>query len=382
MTPAGVATDPRLRSYILLAAALVIAVASGQVFHGMHDPEPILAGPGVTDQRMLSDFAPDLAGTAADTPVFILEGAEPGGTMLLLGGVHPQEISGLMAAVLVIENAQVEAGRLVVVPQSNRSGFTHTDPLEAFAHVFTIPTAHGERWFRNGMRLTNPIHQWPDPDLYVHRQSGEQLVGWEARNLNRSFPGFGNGNYTERLGAAIMGMALQLNADLVYDMHEAYPEYPVINMLVVHERAFETATIAQWGLQARGIQMDVQASPRNLRGLSHREFGDHTHAEAILSESANPAMGRFRGALSADLVVEGRDPNYERAHDLQRLFVPFGPDGQPLSLRTARNLATVQELLTAFNELNPDRAILVTDVPEYEDVIDRGLGPFLLPPPR
>ena len=214
--------------------------------------------------------------------------------MLLLGGTHPQEISGLMAAVLMVENATVTRGRVIVIPQSNRSGFTHTDPLEAFAHSFTLDTPGGERWFRVGMRLTNPVHQWPDPDLYVHPQSAERLVGWEERNLNRNFPGDAGGRYTARLGAAIVDLARQFDAGLVYDMHEAYPEYPVINMMVVHERAFEIASLAQWGLQARGIPMDVQPSPRNLRGLSHREFGDHTEAHAILSETANPAYFFFQ----------------------------------------------------------------------------------------
>src|SRR3546814_10913089 len=109
--------------------------------------------------------------------------------MLLLGWNHPQDISGLMAAVLVIENATVERGRLIVIPQSNRSGFTHTDPLEAFAHTFTIETPHGPRWVRAGMRLRNPIHQWPVPDLFIHPHSAELLVGWAARHLNRNSPG-------------------------------------------------------------------------------------------------------------------------------------------------------------------------------------------------
>lgn len=382
MNTPGFLAEPRARAFAFLGFAAAIALAAGVVFQRMHTPEPIVAGPGVTGQRMLGEFAPEIAGTPADTPVFILEGEEPGGTMLLLGGTHPQEISGLMGAVLVVENATVTRGRVIVIPQANRSGFTHTDPLEAFAHRFTLETPHGPRWFRVGMRLTNPVHQWPDPDLYVHLQSAERLVGWEERNLNRNFPGNPNGRYTARLAAAIVDLANAFEADIVYDMHEAYPEYPVINMLVVHERAFEIATLAQWGLQARGIAIDMQASPRNLRGLSHREFGDHTEAHAILSETANPAMGRFRGALSDTLVVGGRDSNYERAARLGRLFVPFTPEGHPLAQRTARNLATLEELLLAYNELHPDRAIEIENVPAYEALLDQGIGPFLKPPPE
>ena len=109
--------------------ALVVAFFAGRIFHAMQEAEPIVAGPGVTAQRMLSATEPSLAGGPGDTPVFELAGA-PGGTMLLLGGTHPQEIGGAMAAILMVENARVKRGRLIVVPQANRSGFTHTDPMD------------------------------------------------------------------------------------------------------------------------------------------------------------------------------------------------------------------------------------------------------------
>jgi hypothetical protein len=369
----------RPRAWILVAATLLVTAAAGRIFLSMHEAEPIVAGPGVSQQKMLGDYVPSIAGSPADTPVFILEGAEPGGSVLLLGGTHPQEISGVMAAVLMVENAKPRRGRLIILPQANRSGFTHTDPLEGFPHRYEIDTPHGRRWFRLGMRLSNPVHQWPDPDLHFHPQSGERMVGWESRNLNRNFPGVTAGRYTARVNAAIVDLARQEGVDLVLDMHEAYPEYPIINMLVAHERAFEIATLAMIGLQTRGIAMDLMASPPALRGLSHREFGDHTEAFAILSETANPAMGRFRGRTDEALVVEGKDPNYVRAAGLGRLFVPFDDKGHPLRERTARQIATIEELLVSYNEANVDRPVEVTGVPPYDEVIANGIGQYLLP---
>ena len=375
------AVGHRIRAIFFLVCAVAVAGPAAIAFRAMHEREPIVAGPGVTALGMLSDYASTLVGTAADTPVFVLQGEEPGGTMLLLGGTHSQEVSGMMAAVLLIENARVEQGRLIIVPQANASGFTHTEPLEGFPHTFTIPTPEGDRWFRNGMRLTNPVHQWPDPDLYVHAQTGERMVGWETRNLNRTFPGDADGRFTARLADGLVDLAGTQDVDLVLDMHEAYPEYPIINMMVAHERAFEIATLAMFGLQMRGISMDLMASPPGLRGLSHREFGDHTRAYAILSETANPAMGRFRGRTDETLVVEGQDENYVRAAELDRLFVPFTTEGHPLRERTGRQLATVEELLVAYNDANPDRPIRISGVPSYEKLIDMGIGPFLSPPP-
>ena len=156
----------------------------------------------------------------------------------------------MLAAVLMVENARVTQGRVIVVPQSNRSGFTHTDPMEAYLHRFEIATPAGPRWFRVGMRLTNP------------------------------------------------------------------------------------------------------------------------------------AMGRFRGRTGEELLVEGRDPNCVRAATLKRLFVSFNENGWPLKLRVARHLAAIEEVIGAYNELNPQTPIVVENIPAYSDVIARGLGAYLRPPPR
>jgi hypothetical protein len=367
----------RLCAIAFSIGALVVTLSAASIFRAMQVPEPIVAGPGVTAQRMLSATEPSLAGGPGDTPVFELAGA-PGGTMLILGGTHPQEIGGVMAAVLMVENARVKRGRLIVVPQANRSGFTHTDPMEAYLHRYEIATPAGPRWFRVGMRLTNPAHQWPDPDVFVHQPSLERMVGHETRNLNRNHPGLASGWLTARVSHALTAIAKE--ASLALDLHEAQPEYPVINTMVAHENAFETAATAVGTLQARRIPIGLSASPKNLHGLSHREFGDHAKAQAILTESANPAMGRFRGRTSQDLVIEGRDPNYVRAAALKRLFVGFDERGWPLRLRVARNLASIKEIIDAYNDLNPNSPIEVENIPDYNDVIARGLGAFLQPP--
>ena len=76
--------------------------------------------------------------------------------MLVLGGTHPNEPSGLVAAVLLIENAQPEAGTLYVIPRTNNSAFTCTDPQEGAPMRFTIDTPNGERWFRFGSHQPHP----------------------------------------------------------------------------------------------------------------------------------------------------------------------------------------------------------------------------------
>jgi len=375
--------DALLRDRLALAltvGAIAVAVSAGSIFHAMREPEPIIAGPGVTKSRMLSEFEPSLAGGSGDTPVFELGSTKKGATLTVLGGTHPQEIAGMLAAVLIVENVTVTQGRLIVVPQSNRSGFNHTDPMEAYLHSFEVPTPAGSRWFRVGMRLTDPVDQWPDPDIFVHQPSGEGMVGHETRNLNRNHPGRSGNWLTARVSRGLTELA-KMSA-LVFDLHEAQPEYPVINMMVVHESAFETAAIAQSSIEARRVKMGLSASPKNLHGLSHREFGDHAKAQSLLAETANPAMGRFRGRTSEDLVVGGKDANYVRAASMRRTFVSFDDAGWPLHVRVARHLIAIEEVINAYNDVNPGDEIVVENFPDYKDVVAKGLGAFLKPPPK
>ena len=367
-----------LQAGVIGAVALAVTIGSGWIFMSMHEIEPIIAGPGVTRELMLSSVESKLAGTNGDTRIFELEGDTEGGTFLLLGGTHAQEISGVMASIIIIENASVSQGKLIVVPQANQSGFGYTDAMEAHLHSFELQTSGGTRWFRSGMRLTNPADQWPDPDVFVHLPSGERMVGHESRNLNRNHPGLNTGTLTGKVSSAITSLVRR--SDIVLDLHEAQPEYPVNNMIITHQRAIETAAIAQMMLEMVGVSIGLNQSPVNLHGLSHREFGDFTDAEAVLAETPNPAMGRFRGRSGIELLVGGKDDNYVRAAELGRLFVPFDESGWPLKVRVARHLATFQELVSAFNETHPDSQILVHGLPSYDEIVTEGLGAFLNPP--
>ena len=91
------------------------------------------------------------------------------------------------------------------------------------------------------------------------------------------------------------------------DLHEAQPEYPVINTMVAHENAFETAATAVGTLQARRIPIGLSASPKNLHGLSHREFGDHAKAQAILDyRKANGPFKTPEDIMKVSGIKEGR----------------------------------------------------------------------------
>lgn len=370
----------RWRAGALLVLVAVVTVVSSSVFGFMHKDEPIVSGPGVTDIKMLSDYHPGLKGTAADTEVYIMEGDKEGDTFLLLGGVHPNEPAGFVTAVVVIEKAIVEEGRVIVIPRSNRSAFTHSEPEEAYPQKFRIDLPDGsERYFRFGSRDTNPLHQWPDPDIFVHYPSGQLLSGQETRNLNRSFPGKKDGNLTQQVAYAITTLIKEEKATVTLDLHEASPEYPVINTMVAHEDAVELGSAMRFLLDGN-FDIGMEISPDRLRGLSHRELGDYTETLAILAETANPAQGRLRGRTNEDLVLTGYDKSNHRAAEMGRLFVEFTEDGHPIEQRVARHLRTVEALTEAYTMFgHGEKQISFAEFPDFREVEEKGLGYFLTP---
>lgn len=360
-----------------LALVVMVLIAVIPQFTVMHEPEPIKQGPGVTSVKKLSDYFEGLKGTHGDTEVFVLDSGRPGGSVLIVGGTHPNEPSGYISALLIVEKVKPVQGRVIVIPRANASGFTHNDYAEGSPQRFRIQTPDGERWFRYGSRATNSVHQWPDPDIYVHAASGQRLSGSETRNLNRAYPGRPDGTLTEKIAFGIVQVIKQEKVNLSIDLHEASPEYPVINAMVAHERAMDAAAVAVIDLQMEKIKIGLEPSPKTLRGLSHREWGDSTDTMAVLMETANPAQGRLRGVTNEDLVVTGKDKMYEHAAKLGRLFVPFDAGGQPLSLRVARHVTAIHVLIRDAFEKNPKQAVILTGVPSYNDLVKKGVGSFL-----
>ena len=114
----------------LCAVVAAICFITAQSFMTMWKPDKLVPAAGFK-QHMLSEWQPELKGTHADTPVFIQDGKEPGGTVYVEGGIHANEPAGFMAAIVLLENAKVEKGRLIVVPFVSNSARTHNSPQDA-----------------------------------------------------------------------------------------------------------------------------------------------------------------------------------------------------------------------------------------------------------
>ncbi|MDY4032815.1 MAG: succinylglutamate desuccinylase/aspartoacylase family protein [Pyramidobacter sp.] len=363
-------------SFLCIVAAVVCCVTA-QSFMAMWKTEALVPAPGFQFHR-LSEWEPTLLNSPGDTPVFIQEGKEAGGTLFVMGGTHANEPAGYMAAVVYLERAHVEKGRVIVMPFSNMSARTHNSPQDAAPQYIHFKLDNGTtRVFKFGSRSTNSIHQWPNPSIYIHYPSGQELDGTSRSNQNRAFPGTLDEGLTQRVAYAVTELLKKEKVDVAFDLHEAAPEYPVVNAMVAHERSMELAAEAAMDLEMQGIPMRLEPSPPNLHGLSHREWGDSIPTlMPFLMESGNPSQGRLRGRTDERLVLTGEDKAFVKAAKLGRLFIPY-EGRQSISLRTARHLAGIQAVITALNETMSEKGIEVKGVPVYEEILAHDLGHWL-----
>lgn len=367
----------QITAIVLLVAVAAICIYSGNLFLSLREPDIIKAGDGVTEVRRLSDYFAALKDTRGDTDIYVMGGQQEGGKVLVLGGTHANEPSGYLSAVVMVEKAQVPVGQIFVIPRANNSAYTHNDSQEAAPLYVHLTNPDGEtRAFRYGSRATNVIDQWPDPDVYEHAASGQQLSGSETRNLNRGYPGRADGNLTEQMCYAITELIKQEGIGLTFDLHEASPEYPVINATVAHEKSMDIAAMGSFELDMLGIAMALEPSPVNLRGLTHRELGDYTDTYPLLMETANASQGRLRGATNEKLALDGKDKFYVSAEKLGLLYVPYDENGHSIEERVGRHLQGLQSYISAYSDLTGNTVVL-ENLPGYETMLSANVGDYL-----
>jgi hypothetical protein len=371
-----------LRKTGLGLLGLLLLVTSGKSFYdGRHLKEPVVVSEGVAEVKKLSSYFPGIEGSVNDCNLYFLEGKEPGATLCVLGGAHPEEPGGQLAAWLFAENAMMKKGRLIVVLSANRSATTVTRLGGAYPPDFTINTPWGGETFRLGDRWSNPLDQWPDPEVYIHYPSGQYLAYSDSRNLNRCWPGRPNGSLTEKTCFAFMEMIRKEKVDIVIDLHEAELQYPVISTIVAHEKGQELATFVSMTLtDMEGFKMGMEFSPKNLHGLSHREIGDYSDAISLLFEAPEPFLDATRGKTTREQLLTGKDEFVVKAGKHGLLFEKIDEKGWPIDVRVGRHTSAVLQTMASWTEANPGKPMVCEGVPRYAEVIAKGTGSFLRDP--
>ncbi|MDY6073434.1 MAG: succinylglutamate desuccinylase [Eubacteriales bacterium] len=358
--------------------ALLLAVTAGVRFYEhRHYQETVVVSDSYTDKKMLSDYVPSLKGTMVDTPVFFFDSGVPGGTILYLGGTHPYEPAASLSAFIMMENIHVTKGRVIVIPQANRSATTLGMLGNAYPQFYSIKTSWGSAKYKIGDRWANPLDSWPDPFTYRHYPSGLQLTYQDLRNINRCYPGRENGAPLERACYAIMQIIRNEKVDMAIDSHEAAVMYPVVETYVAHERALDIAMMAAMNLSASQFYMKCEASPKNLRGLSHREWGDFSDTLAVLMETPQPFTDWIVGPMTEELQTIGADEFLGTAMEHGLTYVEYDKNvGCPMKLRVGRHLSGAAEVINWMNMSFPEKEVLL-ELPSYNDLMENDCGYYL-----
>lgn len=372
----------------ILLIALVITIITGYQYKSFSMYETYFDTSRVTTTQYLEKYSPNLKGTVGgDTAIYIIAGKnvkidedgnivnpEKHPSMLILGGTHPNEPSGQLTAALFLENAVVGDNTILfVITETNRSAYTHSHPQEASPFYYYLETQNGVRQFKFGSRATNTNQQWPNPDIYTH-SSGQKLSTNETRNINRAYPGSIDGSYTERVAYGIVELIKQNDIKVTVDLHEASPEYITINAIISHQSCMNIASSVELSLDMADVKIKAEVSPKNLRGLTHRELGDFTETFPFLLETSNASQGKIRGAFTEELITYyEEDKYYEYAQKLtdedngkEVLYAPCAT----IDERVARHAFSIESIVSAYNkELAKSNAFssLAEDKPEtYE----------------
>ena len=367
---------------IKVAAVAVIffcmAVAGYLFYEHRNYKEPVVVSEGCTEVKKLSDYCDIIKGTVNDCNVYIFDSGVEGGTFLIWGSTHPEEPAGPMAAELMVENLKVTQGKVIIIDRMNTSGPTNTRVGEAYPRFFTYETDWGTKVWRYGDRHANQLDSWPDPEVYIHYPSGQNLANVDIRNANRNWPGKEDGLLTERTAYAVMQLIDAEGVDMTLDMHEAELEYTVENTIVVHEKAQAVGAMVSMMLtsQTFDVPVGMEFSPKALHGLSHREVGDYSDAASYLVEVAEPMLDRIRGITDEELLMSGKDRFVMKAGEHGLLYAPIDESGWPIEKRVARHVAVATKIMEVNNTVNADQTILIEGIPTYEEIMANGLAGY------
>lgn len=365
---------------VILAIILIIgAFAAVDFWQLRHYKEQIVVSDALTDVKWFSDYVPSLKGTWMDTPVFFFDSGVEGGTVFINGCPHPYEPASTMAAYLMIENMQVEKGKVIIVPRANYSGSTDGMLGDAYPMYFHVDSDWGTSRFRIGDRYTNPLDQWPDPFTYVNYPSGQNLAYQDIRNLNRTYPGRENGSLTERAAYAVMEIIRKENVDIAIDMHEAEILYPVTSTYVAPAKVLDRDHFLETGemvyVEPEKSSLDIammssmnltdqflmksESSPNTLHGLSHREWADWSDALTFLMETPEIFIDKVTGPRTESLMTEGKDEFLQRVTDKGLTYFPYDMEfGTPMWYRVGRHLTGSLEVIKWAGFFYPEMEVI------------------------
>lgn len=372
-----------LLKVIALAVALALAAIAGVSFYDQrHYKETVVCSEDLTEIKMLSDYCPALKGTFGDTPIYVYDSGVEGGSVLYICGTHPYEPASSLSGFIMMENIKVEKGKVFIIPQCSFSATTLGVQGNAYPPYYTIKTEWGEQKYKIGERNVNPLDQWPDNFTYINYPSKQAQAYNDLRNLNRCYPGREDGVFTERVAWAVSELIRNENIDMSIDAHEASIMYPVVCTYVAHDRAMDISMMAAMDLSSTEFDMKIEQSPKGLKGLTHREWGDYTDTLAVEMETPEPFIDRIVGPITEDLMLTGKDLFLSFAGDRGLTYAQYNKDNDyswPMKTRVGRQLSGAAKVVYYMGMFFPEKEIIAT-WPTYAELQDKDCGAFLHDP--
>ena len=234
-----------------------------------------------------------------------------------------------------------------------------------------------------GDRWSNPLDQWPDPEVYIHYPSRQQLAYMDIRNLNRTWPGRPERD-ADREDVLRPHPADQdrRRVDIVIDLHEAELQYPVISTIVAHQKGLDLAAMASMILTDEEFKIgDGEFAGRAARPVPSRDRRLHGRHPAPFRVARAVPRRDARAGPTPSSCSTGKDEFVVRAGKRGLLFEKIDEKGWP-HRRPRRPPMLDHPGLAVWSQDHADRAVLMKNVPKYAEVVAKGVGAFLHDPAK
>lgn len=136
-----------------------------------------------------------MVGTQNETTVHIFKSNLPGPKVVIVGGIHGDEVAGWKTALSFVERENFFKGEVIIIPQAY-------------------------------IRADNMVNRYPGYTATNGAKYSKSL------DLNRNFPGKANGTETEQIAYAITQEVEKHDADYIIDLHESRRSYSNSNPLL------------------------------------------------------------------------------------------------------------------------------------------------------
>ena len=94
----------KITALIILTIVIGVDFFAAIEFVKMKQPDKLFPAATLSASGKLSDYLPRLRGSNGDSNIFFFDSGKPGGTVLILGGTHPNETAGFISATVMLEN--------------------------------------------------------------------------------------------------------------------------------------------------------------------------------------------------------------------------------------------------------------------------------------